>query len=245
MRDLISYLKVIDPRTKILVFSIMFTLAFIVKDILYLLPLSIVSFLITLLYGYGKKYLNLITRSLPMPAIAFIIWSLFHNWSLFYRSTAETNIDLGLYIAIRLFSLISVSIAFTLVTKPEEVIKGFEALGFPRIFAFPLALSIRGIDILSDTYLSIREALISRGLDLESKHLLKSIKNHIYILVPLLIRSIEIAENMALAMELKGVSLRKRCKKSSTKLSLIDLIIILISLITLSVSIAHYSIGVI
>ncbi|MEM1611164.1 MAG: energy-coupling factor transporter transmembrane component T [Sulfolobales archaeon] len=240
-----DYLDALDPRTKIIVFSVMFALVFIIKDILSLLLLLVTSFLITLIYGYGKKYLSLIMRFLPMPAIAFIIWSFFHSWSLFYKSNAGADINLGLYVAIRLLSLISVSIAFALLVKPEEIIRGFEALGLPRSLAFPLALTLRCIDILSDIYSSIKEALISRGLDLDNKYLIRSIKNHIYILIPFLIRSIEVAENLVLAMELKGVSLRKRRRRTVDKLKLIDLAIILMSLASLLVSIVHYSIGVI
>jgi len=241
-----NYINSLDPRTKIVIFTALFILPFIIKDLVYLLLLSLIPFLLILFGENIKRYLKLILRSLPMFIIAFIMWSLFHEWSLFHKEYFGSGFLVGAYMTIRLFIIISSSIAFIMLIKPEEIIKALEAFNIPYTITLPLTLSLRSIDALTNVYSTIKESLISRGLDLESRSLLKAIRNYSYALILLFIRSVEMAEDLVLAMELKGFSLRtKRVKKVKLRFRLIDVIIISLTISVSIISVLHYIVGMI
>jgi energy-coupling factor transport system permease protein len=75
---------------------------------------------------------------------------------------------------------------------------------------FTLGLTLRHISTFSDEYITIKEAQTSRGLELDKGFLIKRIRNYIPVLIPLLIRSIENAERLSLAMDLKLFSFDKK-----------------------------------
>ncbi len=236
----------LDPRTKIILFIVLFILIFIVTDYYYFLTLIIVAFIITLLNKNGKRFLKSLIKFIPILLIAFIMWSLFHNWSLFHiNSTESSNTSIGIFMTIRLLALISISLSFLLTIRPEELIKALETLNFPYTIAFTLGLTLRYISTISEEYNTIKEAQTSRGLELDSGFLLKRIKNYTYVLIPLLIRSIETAEKLVLAMELKAFSLRKNRHRTIHKLKPLDYILIIFSLIILGLSIAYHTLKVI
>jgi energy-coupling factor transport system permease protein len=142
---------------------------------------------------------------------------------------------------LRLLTIISISLAFILVIKPEELIKALELFRLPYTLAFTLGLALSHINTMSDEYRAIKESRISRGLELDHGSLLKRIKNYTYILTPLLIRAMETAEKITLAMELKAFNLRKIKHKIDYRLNIIDYLIITIMIITIGVSIVYYN----
>lgn len=233
----------LDPRTKIISFIILFTLVFIAKDVYYFLALTAVAFIITVLNKHEIRFLRSLVKFIPILFIAFIMWSLFHNLSLFHVYIENSNI--GIFMTTRLLALISISLSFILTIKPEELIKALEAFNFPYTMAFTLGLSLRYISTISDEYRTIKEAQISRGLELDSGSLIKRIRNYTYVLIPLLIRSIETTEKLILAMELKAFSLRKNRYKKHHKLKPLDYVIIISLAIVLLLSINYYIFGVI
>ncbi|RZN57265.1 MAG: energy-coupling factor transporter transmembrane protein EcfT [Candidatus Methanomethylicota archaeon] len=232
----------LDPRTKIIVFLGLFCLTFTVKD-LYCFPfLTIITAIIVLLGRNMKIFLKMLIKFIPILLIAFILWSIFYSWSLFYRSSSTTiNLDIGIFMTLRLLTIISISLAFILVVKPEELIKALELFRLPYALAFTLGLALRHINNMSDEYRAIKEARISRGLELDHGSLLKRIKNYTYVLIPLLIRAMETAEKITLAMELKAFNLRKTKHKLDYRLNTIDYLIITIMIITIGISIVYYN----
>jgi energy-coupling factor transport system permease protein len=142
---------------------------------------------------------------------------------------------------LRLLTIISISLAFILVIKPEELIKALELFRLPYTLAFTLGLALRHINTMSDEYRAIKESRISRGLELDHGSLLKRIRNYTYVLTPLLIRAMETAEKITLAMELKAFNLRKIKHKLDYRLNIIDYLIITIMIITIGVSIVYYN----
>ncbi|MEM3832963.1 MAG: energy-coupling factor transporter transmembrane component T [Thermoprotei archaeon] len=236
----------LDPRTKVILFVVLFALVFIVTGFYYFLTLIIIAFIITLFNKNEKRFLKSLVKFIPVLLIAFIMWSLFHNWSLFHiNDTENSGVNIGILMTVRLLTLFSISLSFLLTIRPEELIKALEALNFPYTIAFTLGLALRYVDTISEEYNTIKEAQTSRGLELDSGFLLKRIKNYTYVLIPLLVRSIETAEKLVFAMELRAFSLRKKQHKITYKLKLLDYILITFSLIILSLSIAYYILKVI
>lgn len=239
------FYKSLDPRTKVIIFVGLLSLVFIVKDVYWFSGLIIITLLIVFFRKSEHIFLKTLVRFIPVLLVAFVLWSLFYNWSIFHINSSNSfNANLGIFMTLKLFTLISISLAFILTVKPEELIRALELLRLPYPLAFTLGLALRHISTMSDEYKAIKEAQISRGLELDSGFILKRIKNYTYVLIPLLIRTIETAEKLTLAMELKAITLRKDKHKVEYKLRTIDYALITLIIIIVGFSIIHYIFGV-
>ncbi|MEM2910183.1 MAG: energy-coupling factor transporter transmembrane component T [Nitrososphaerota archaeon] len=233
----------LDCRSKLIFFFSLMTLTFVCKDLWCMIIL-----LAAASATVAMKGASLINKSLkimlPMVFVAFVTWSLLHNWSLFQSGGIGLDWQLGSFMAIRLFTILMTSTGFLATVKPGELMKGLSLLGVPYGVVFTTGLAFRHIYTVADDYHSVKEALSSRGLELDKGSLVKRIRNYVFVLTPLLVKSIENAEKLVLAMKLKAFSLDKRRRKSS-KLGLLDVLVISSSIIALGVAILHYWVGVI
>jgi energy-coupling factor transport system permease protein len=217
----------IDPRVKLTIFFELFVLSFILKNIYAICILTIVCLAISALSGVSKKVIKRLIFFIPMLVVAFLLWTSFSRFSMLYVFKSESlSLSTGIFMTLRLFLILTISITFIFTTTPEEMIRGLNALHFPKGLVFLFGLSLREVDVVSREFISIREAQASRGLELDKGSLIKRVKNHIPILIPLLVRSIEGAEKLVLAMELKAFSLDEKKRYAKLKLSKIDLLVL-------------------
>jgi len=202
----------LDARTKIIIFLTTIFLAFTFKDLLSMLTLLAAVSLLILLKGKAivRKSLKLV---FPMVIVAFITWSLMHNLSIFYSQEAGVDLNLGAFMAIRLAVILLASLWFVFAVKPSELINALAFFGLPYKAVFIAGLSLRHVNTVADDYKAIKESLASRGLELDKGFIITRIKNYALLLTPLIVRSIENAERLVLAMELKGFSFNRRRRR--------------------------------
>ncbi|MBO3757664.1 MAG: energy-coupling factor transporter transmembrane component T [Thermoproteota archaeon] len=218
----------IDPRVKLSVFFLLFTFSFFLSSISSALILIVLCLAISALDKVLKKVVRKLIIFIPMLVVALLLWTFFSSFSLFYVKNENMNILNGVFMSTRLFLFLTISMTFIFTTTPEEMIKGLDALHFPKSLVFLFGLSLREIDSVSRDFISIKESQASRGLELDKGSLVKRIRNHIPILIPLLVRSVESAEKLTLAMELKAFNLSNKRRSSNLKLSKTDFIILVI-----------------
>jgi len=233
-----------DPRTKVIAFVVMISMAFICTDLYVLAALLTVTLLIAVISKSRRKIFGGFKVMGPVLVVAFLLWSVFHEWSLFYRY-GETGVrfDIGLFMTVRLLLIIAVSLTFINIITPAELMNALNALRLPYKLVFVLGLTLRHISTISDEYRAIKEAQTSRGLELDKGSLVKRIRNYIPVIIPLLVRGIESAEKLLLAMELKSFSFeRKRYVRCKMKLR--DFVIVYALLVALIISVLHYTLKV-
>ena len=202
----------INPLTKIFFYTLLFTLIFLSRNILHLVGISIVVCFLIIISNRNRRYIlkNILYMS-PMFILAFILWSVFYNLSLFHKFSGESFMfNLGFYMTLRLFLILSTSLLFVSTVSPRDLIVALRSLRLPYKMVFTLGLTLRHISTFSEEYMIIKEAQTSRGLELDKGLLIKRIRNYVPVLIPLLIRSIENAEKLSLAMDLKLFSFEKR-----------------------------------
>lgn len=216
----------IDPRVKLTTFFLLFIFSFFLSSIPSAFVLITLCLAISALGGAIKKVVKKLVIFIPMLAVAFLLWTFFSSFSLFYVKSENVNVLNGAFMSIRLLLFLTISMTFIFTTTPEEMIKGLDALHFPKSLVFLFGLSLREVDVVSREFISIKEAQASRGLELDKGSLIKRIRNHIPILIPLLVRSVEGAEKLALAMELKAFNLSSNRRPSTLKLSRADVAIL-------------------
>ena len=237
----------VDPRTKIIFFIVIFTMIFISRDLAFITTLSILLLVIILLNKKTRReILPRMAKIIPLLVVAFILWSVLYRWSLFYSygSVSGVMFDIGLFMAIRLFLILLTSLLFISVVSPRELVIALEGFRIPYKIVFTLGLTMRHMSTFAEEYMVIREAQSSRGLELDKGFLIRRIRNYIPVIIPLLIRSIENAEKLSLAMDLKLFSFKRR-RYNRGRFGLLDITVIFICIIALLISTLHYVFGLI
>jgi len=232
----------IDPRTKVIIFSSAIMLAFICKDIAAIAVLVAAALTASLLSEKKRLIVNGLKSMAPLLIVAFLLWSFMHEWSIFQRYGGGVNLQLGAFMSLRLLLILIVSIAFIATIGISDLVKALNSFRLPYWAVFMLGLTVRHLYTIAEDYKAIKEAQASRGLELDKGSLIKRIRNYIPVLIPLFVRSIENAEKLALAMELKSFSFnRRRYLKNGFKP--IDLLLILGSTAAILLAILHYWVG--
>jgi energy-coupling factor transport system permease protein len=212
-----SIIHKLDARAKLLLCFILIYFAFLFTHPLFLLALFLFSLLLGYLARIHKEIVLRVIILSPLLIFSFILWSIFYHSSLFTTSSrTETLLTIGpftidkisfmygLAMPLRIAIVVISPIIFLMTTRLSEIIYGLNKMGVPYILAFTFGLSIKLVSSISDQFLTIKQAQASRGLETEKGGLIKRIKSHIPIIIPLTIRGIEISDQLGMALSIKG-----------------------------------------
>lgn len=126
----------------------------------------------------------------PMTGLVLLV-----GWGFF---DAET----GAALALRVFCLLGASAACFSAVSPEQTGAALAALRVPRAPAFVLTAGLRYVPLVRSRLQSIRDAQQARGIDLRPR--VRNLGNWMALLLPLLVQSLLLADELALAMEARG-----------------------------------------
>ncbi|MEM4536163.1 MAG: energy-coupling factor transporter transmembrane component T [Nitrososphaerota archaeon] len=227
----------LDSRTKILLFITWFSMVFICRNLYSLLTLFASSTLILILSGSAFSVFKKMKIMLPLVLLSWPLWTFLGNWSLFHSTGGGFDLFFGLFMMLRLLLIIMISVALILIVKPTEIIGTINSVKLPPQVGAVFALAFRNLYITAEDYKSIKEAHTSRGLELDKGSLVKRIRSHIPLLIPLIIKSIDNAEKLVLALELRPSIMNRR---KSKPLRLQDTVMIIGCVIVL-LFMAYYS----
>jgi energy-coupling factor transport system permease protein len=111
-------------------------------------------------------------------------------------------------LVLRLFNLLALSFVFFQVVGPDELAGSLQNMGVPFGFTFILATGMRYVPLIGRRIRNIRDAQHARGIDLRLR--LKNLPNLAALLVPLIMQSFILADDLALAMESRGFARKHR-----------------------------------
>jgi len=205
----------LHPVTKVVGLTLLFVWSMVFNHPLYL---SIVFVTVILLCILAKSLSNLKKSSIPLIILALfstILWSLFLSgptqvFRVGFIQISKESLLYGLAMGIRIDVMIISGIIFLSSTRTEDFTRGLSSLGLSFPVSFSLSLSFRLVPTFATTASTIVQAQKSRGLDLESGRLLKRIRRHIPLFVPVLIHAIRNTDLLAIALESKGFGFKKR-----------------------------------
>jgi energy-coupling factor transport system permease protein len=120
-------------------------------------------------------------------------------------------------LSLRLLNLLTVSFIFFQSIRPEELGDSFRKMGIPYEFCFILSTSLRYVPLIGGKIRSIMDAQRSRGIDLRPR--LRNIPHFVALLMPLLVQSFVLAEQLAMAMESRGFARRGRSFRREYRVS--------------------------
>lgn len=240
--DVDSFFHRVSPITKITMFFFLSILSIVSKDII-----GYIIFSLALLFGVYftkiglKNFLRTIKPIMMIFLFSLVFQILFNkDGELLYHLTFikihTMGIILSIHLFFRMFILIGVAGILTLSTSPNEITHGFEDLFKPlKVFKFPgetialtLSIALRFIPFLFDEVERIKIAQQSKGYDIDELGYFSRFKYYSLLLIPLLLSSIQRAEDVANAMEVRAYAANtKKTRFREYKISKYDFILLL------------------
>ena len=250
-KDKDSIIHKLDARTKLILSSTFILLAFIFNHPLFLFILFLFSICLCYIAKVHKEVFVKTFALFPLILLSFFLWSFFYKPS-YISSTQTTDIVIslgplntttkalmyGLAMPFRIVVVLISSILFLMTTKLSDFIYALKKLGLPYTWAFTFGLSTRLVSTIGNEFTTIKQAQASRGLETEKGGLVRRIKAHIPIVVPLTMKGLEFSDQLGMSMSLKGFNPNsKRTFYRELKMESIDYLVIAICLASLVVSI--------
>ncbi len=207
-----TFLYRLDPRVKILGVLVVFAISVIFTNPLYLAPFFLVIVAIDLFGGVSLSRVALLLKSVTLLVVLSVVM-----WPLLYHPGREilrfgtiyiTDIGVayGIGMAFRFLNMVMAPITLILTTSQSDFVQGLRGIGLSDKGAFALATTFRFVPTVVGVGTSIIEAQRSRGLDVNQGHVFKRLRNYAALMGPLLITSIRLAQQLALAVEAKAIS---------------------------------------
>ncbi|AGM24770.1 energy-coupling factor transporter transmembrane component T family protein [Spiroplasma chrysopicola] len=147
---------------------------------------------------------------------------------------SEKAIYSALYMAIRIYLMITITTILTSTTQPLDLTLALEDLMSPlKLVKFPvhilstiISIALRMIPTLIEEASRIMKAQASRGVDFKHGHFKDKIKSTTSLIIPLLVSAFQKSEDLSYAMDARGYDPHaKRTRYRAYKFHFVDVII--------------------
>lgn len=213
-----SFVHRLDPRLK-LTFVLLFVVAVFLANNVVTYALLLVFTLFIIFVSRIRLYflLNGLKPILFLIAFTFLMHLFFTregailvDWK--FLKFYEEGVKQGFFISIRFLVLILITSILTLTTSPISITDGIEDLLQPfKRFKLPvhelalmMSIALRFIPTLMDETSKILKAQLARGSDITTGSIKERIRAVVPLLVPLFVSAFKRAEDLAIAMEVRG-----------------------------------------
>ncbi len=180
----------LDPRVKLLLSILLFTLAIISRSILELL--GIIAFVLVL--SEIAKILRRVSRTMVFT-MGFAAFIFVLNYLI------GKNLLLSVLYAARFVAIVVTTSLFFITTSPDELEQVMNAFHLPRDIVFAFVTAVRFIPVMLMDALQIMDAQKSRGLEMQKGNLVRRVRNMVPVLIPLVVNSVIRSGELAEAME--------------------------------------------
>jgi energy-coupling factor transport system permease protein len=118
----------------------------------------------------------------------------------------EMNDDIegGLRLILAWTGSIFVSVSLFSTMDSNDVTSGLRGLGIPTVVAFAVGLSYRLLFVTLKDILQIADAMKIKGVDLETRHPVRFIRNALKLSLPVLFAVVRRAPTLMAALEMRG-----------------------------------------
>lgn len=213
-----SFVHHLDPRSKLVFVFAFIIVVFIANNtVTYALLLAFTLFIILVSQIRLYFLINGLKPILILLVFTFLIHIFFTRegdllFELGFFKVYEEGLRQGFYISIRFIVLVFITSILTLTTSPISITDGIEVLLNPlkkikvpvHELALMMSIALRFIPTLMDETDKIMKAQMARGSDLSAGSLKDRIKAVVPLLVPLFVSAFKRAEDLAIAMEVRG-----------------------------------------
>jgi energy-coupling factor transport system permease protein len=216
-----SLLHRLDVRTKMLWFLVLVSIAFTFD---HPLPSCIIVLLVLILFPMSQLPVKGLIRLTAMMSPVFVILFLMTSFtndpsrfsdpvnqkvlvSLFARNNGALTtggIMLGATIVLRIVVMVTGSLLLTYTTPIDDFVQVARKLHIPYVATFIMTTALRFIPTLETKAALILDAQRARGADFENKGFIKRIRAYSWLMIPMIVDTIRMSENLAAAMVNRG-----------------------------------------
>ncbi len=111
-------------------------------------------------------------------------------------------------IFLRTMILVWISLWFLVVTRDTDIIYALRRIGLPRSAAFAFALSLRSVSMFYDDFVTVVEAMKSKGVNFSEGGLVSRLKKYGRAMFPLVLLALRRIEEFTKAIESRGFSIK-------------------------------------
>ena len=206
----------LDPRTK-LVFSVSVLLATFFAPHPWFFFLGMILFIWLAAHINPKDYYQIFFYFIPIMLMMVFMHTAFINGPPYYAvwhmgpvfiGLSQPGLATGLTIAFRLATMGTAFMMFSMTTEPYHWGLAMHKAGIPYKVAYMFATAMRFFPLLQEEFLTIQSALKARGSAiLTSYNPVTFFRGIVTVVIPLVLASVRRSQAIALAMELRGLSL--------------------------------------
>lgn len=213
----------LDPRVRLILGLLTLALVLATGEVWMVVGELLGLLIATALLGHFGAWLRSLKVSGPMVAMVLVV------------GIAAFPFAQALEMALRFQALLLASFLVFRSVTTEELGGALRRLGVPWVFSFILVTAMRYVPLMGQRLRAITDAQRSRGIDLRPR--LRNIPNLAALLVPLLVQCFQLAEDLAMAMEVRGFgrtgrTFRGKWKVTAWQYGLIGLWLVLVALAT-------------
>jgi energy-coupling factor transport system permease protein len=221
-------MKQLDPRTKLAVGIMAIAAVLIARDPVTLIVAAGIVLIGVPVIGLGKDFVRSASLIWPLLAMVFAMGWIFFDWRV------------ASLLVIRLLALLTVAFIFFRSISPEETAAALQKCGLPFELAFIFTTAMRYVPLIGLKIRNIIDAQRARGIDLRLR--IKNIGHFTALLMPLLVQSMLLSDQLALAMESRGFGRRGRSSRRIYRLTVKEYGIMILAL-TLLIGFAWWERG--
>ncbi|NYB52114.1 MAG: energy-coupling factor transporter transmembrane protein EcfT [Methanobacteriaceae archaeon] len=188
----------LDPRTKMGLLLGVTLLSVYMENIILLLTLEILLLLLAIISRTFRSMIRFLLLFFIFGLIAVVALALItgnFNYSLVSFSPFFARFGV----------MITAGLLFALTTSPNNLAQALEKMRFPPALSFTLTITLRYIPTLAREAAAIMNALKLRGINLTAWDIIRR-PSYFYrgIIIPLLIRTLKLSDEIAIAAESRG-----------------------------------------
>ncbi|MEW6377628.1 MAG: energy-coupling factor transporter transmembrane component T [Thermodesulfobacteriota bacterium] len=204
-----TWIHRLDPRTKIIGVLVIFVICLCFNHPLYIGAVSLGVILIAISARALINFYRLRLILALLIVFSSVLWPFFAEgptplWSWGPLHVSRESLLYGIAMGLRLATFVGTGLIFLSTTRNEELTNGLIRMGCPYPIAFALSTALRLVPTFAGAGVTIIQAQVSRGLDLESGNIFSRIGKFIPQAVPLFIYAIRHTNLLAMALESKG-----------------------------------------
>lgn len=234
----------LDPRTKIVLCTTIMVVSLIFNHPLFLAFTFVFVVTLSFIAKIHTEFLSRIRLLVAVVIFAFVLWTLAYRLSLFVPHKEvkillklgpiiidELSFLYGISMPFRVLVLIGTPLLLFMTTAFTDMTLALVKLRLPYTGAFTISLSLRLVTSIFNEAHTIRDAQLSRGLELEKGSLLQRIRNYIPIISPLVSKVMKMEDQLSISMETKAFgAYPKRTYYKDLKMTGLDITLIFSSI---------------
>lgn len=217
-------MSAVDVRARLALFFSLVAVMVLTPEHLYALGLTAGVFVLGFALGAGRALVRTLYALGVMVAVVAAI-------SLAFFGPLE-----GLLAGLRFVGLLALGVVFFATTGAEELARGLTRLKVPYPAVFVMATAMNYVPLMKERLAQVRDAQRARGIAVGFRP--SRLKNLPALLVPVLIHSFLLADDLALAMEARGFNRPERRRIEKKGLTVLDWAVVALSVLILALRVA-------